>query len=146
VVHQVLYSHRCAASCAVGTTATWRLSKASGVSGVLAGYRDVSGVQPVDGLGSQVNPKSTKSPAPSVTTTSPLARVVSLYGTASGTTFTGDATTTTRVSAADSAGTYRSTTGLADRGQTEAGATGVRTGTFRASASNVTITVALRPI
>jgi Polysaccharide lyase len=138
-----VWTYRCpAAGCAASYT--FKLGAGAGMSGSMVAYNGVSSVKPVDTAATRINSSSKLSGTPSLVTTSAATRLVAVHAITGQHTFSAASSMTRRASSGDSAGTYRSSIGIADQVQAASGTTGSRTATFSGSGTNTGALIALR--
>jgi hypothetical protein len=125
---------------------TWRFNNTKAAVGTILSYSGVSTTAPIEASSGQANAAAKAITAPSLTTTSPDAVVVGLFGTAKDAAVAPPTGMTERSEASVNGGTGAIATGeTADYTPTQPGATGAKTATATLSAPNVGHLVALRP-
>jgi hypothetical protein len=138
-----VWTYRCPAAGCAGSY-TFTIGAGAGMSGSLAAYDGVSSVKPVDTAATQINTSSSTSRTSSLVTATSATRLVAVHAITGEHTFSADPSMTSRSSSADTAGTYRSSIGIADQLDTTSGTTGSRSATFSGSGANTGALVALR--
>jgi hypothetical protein len=128
-------------------TYTWGFSKALNAVGTILAYDGVSATSPIQASSGQANAASTSITAPSLTTTSPDALVVGLFGLAKRATIAPptDMTERSEVVTPTTVTTAAATAETADRTQARAGDSGPQVATATSGGPNVGQLVALTP-
>lgn len=125
---------------------TWGISSTRVAVGSMLAYSGVSGTVPVEASSGQVNARSKSITAPSVTSVSPNAVVVGLFGTSRGATVTPPTGMTERSDVRSPVSASSQITGeTADAVQVAAGASGPRVATATLAGANIGQLVALKP-
>ena len=125
---------------------TWGFNKPRSAVGTILAYDGVSATSPIQASSGQVNAASRSIAAPSLTTTTPDAVVVGLFGLAKRATVTPPAGMTERSEVVSAAGVIPVATGeTADRSQAQPGATGPQVATASSGGVNIGQLVALTP-
>jgi hypothetical protein len=124
---------------------TWRFSKALNAVGSILAYDGVSATSPIQASSGQANAASTSIAAPALTTTSPDALVVGLFGLAKRATIAPPTNMVERseVVTPTSVTTVAATAETADRVQARAGDTGAQVATANSGGQSVGQLVAL---
>ncbi len=121
-------------------------SAVANLSGGIVAYRGVSTVTPVDTFANQANASGTNVVAPTVTTTTGCARLVSLFSSFSASSMTPPGTMTERFDVVTSEPAWDINVTAADEVRNLPGATGTRTATATVAGVNIGASVALRAL
>jgi chitodextrinase len=124
---------------------TWALSSSRAASGTVVAYRGVDVANPLEAVVGQINAASTSVTAPSVTTISPGARVVSFFGHGIATDMAAPPEMAELGGVSSTAGALTVTTFAADLVASAPGAVGSQRATAGVEAISVGHTVVLRP-
>jgi hypothetical protein len=126
---------------------TWTLNSAQAASGAVLAYTGVNTTTPIDASAGHTSTDwdNDVQTAPSVTTSTANAVVLSLFGTSNASSATAGSGLTERADAASTAGTYFVDSEVADRVAATAGATPTTTATSNVNGNSLAQTVALRP-
>ncbi len=122
----------------------WSFSTSTAVAGGITAYRGVDPSQPIEAAAGQTNTSSSTIQAPTVTTTSPAALLVGIFGMGTNATFTPPANMIEQFEIATS-GRTKVAIESADRFVLSAGATGSMSATADKAAASIGQSIALRP-
>src|SRR5439155_19510126 len=116
---------------------SWTFSSSQRASGGIAAYSNVDASTPINASGGQVNASSVSVTTPSITTTIANTRLIGLFGTAIGTTFTPPSGMTERYDISSGGSSNGTSSEAADLAQAAAGASGGASATAGTAAVNI---------